>query len=313
MEYVDPSEQQRHSHMSYGSQWRLALAQPVAAAYAANPKVAAVIIGGSISRGHADRYSDIEIGVFWHEPPTDDDRGQCAEASGADIHGLYPYDPQYEVWEDALFVGRVALDQPGTGVLVEIPHYTVEFIERVLDDLLERHDAANLSKQNIVAALTSAIPIHGAALIEKWHSRAADYPRGLALDMVKRHAQIEFLWRSDVFLERGNNLLLLYDTFTQISKQLLYVLLGLNRIYHPGFKWTHLLAERMQIAPSDFYRRMQQVFQSEPLAAVEELRALVEETYTLIEQEMPEIDVERLRRLFRYRRQSWDDPPPGFL
>lgn len=299
--------------MSYGSRRRRALAQPVAAAYAANPKVAAVIIGGSTSRGHADRYSDIEIGVFWHEPPTEDDRRQCAEASGADIHRLYPYDVEHKVWEDALFVGRVAPDQPGTGVLVEIPHYTVEFMEQVLNDLLERHDASDLNKQSMLAALTSAIPLHGAALIERWRSRAADYPRGLALDMVKRHSQIEFLWRSDVYLERGNNLMLLYDSFAQTAKQLLYVLFGLNRIYYPGLKWTYLLVEQMQIAPPDFYRRMQQVFQSEPHAAVEELRALVEETYNLIEQEMPEIDVERLRRLFRYRRQAWDEPPPGLL
>ena len=38
--------------------------------YAANPKVAAVVLGGSAAHGHADRFSDVEIGVFWREPPS---------------------------------------------------------------------------------------------------------------------------------------------------------------------------------------------------------------------------------------------------
>jgi hypothetical protein len=29
---------------------------------------------GSTAHGHADRYSDIEIGVFWNRAPTDDER-----------------------------------------------------------------------------------------------------------------------------------------------------------------------------------------------------------------------------------------------
>src|SRR5438045_7782227 len=127
-------ELQHESRMNAASQWRLALARHVGGAYAANPKVAAVIVGGSTCRGHADRYSDIEVGVFWHEAPTEEDRRTAAEAAvvaaglGGEVHYLYPYDPAEEVWEDTLFLGRLAPDRPGTGVLVEVPHYTVEFM-----------------------------------------------------------------------------------------------------------------------------------------------------------------------------------------
>ena len=294
--------------MNDASHWRLILARRVATAYSANPKVAAAIVGGSVARGHADRYSDIEVGIFWRQPPTDDDRRAAAEATGGDVHYLYPYDPDEQVWFDSLFLGHLTPGQRATGLEVEVPHYTTDFVERVLDDVLERYDPSEL-KQNLLAVLPVAIPVHGQALIEAWRLRAANYPRGLALAVVKKYAQIEFFWRTEMFLERGNNLMLLYDTLAQVSKSLLHLLLALNRIYYSGFKWIHLQIRQMQVTPPDFERRLTKVFQSEPLTAIRELPVLVEETYTLIEKAMPEVDVERLRFLFRHRRQLWDQLP----
>ena len=307
---------QQRDDMNYASQWRLALARWVAAAYAANPSVAAVIVGGSTARGHADRYSDIEVGVFWHQPPTDEDRTSAGlvvtQAAGWDAPHLYPYDPAEEMWEDDLFLGHITPGQPATGVLVEVPHYTAEFVERVLIDVLEHHDPSDL-KQSLLAAITTAIPVHGESLIEAWRARAAAYPRELAVAVVQRHAQIDHFWRTDMFLERGNNLMLLYDTLVQVSKKLLYVLLALNRAFYSGFLWAHLQMSGLDIAPADFYGRLRRVFQSEPATAARELQALVEEVYNLVEQEMPEVDVDWLRRVFRWRRQPWDAPPEHVL
>ena len=298
--------------MNSASKWRLQLANRVADSYSANPKVAAVIVGGSAGRGHADRFSDLEIGVFWREPPTDEDRLAAASATGGNDIRLYPYDPAEEAWEDDLFLGHLAPGQPYTGLLVEIPHYTVDFIERVLDDVLERYDPSD-AKQNLLAAITTSKPLYGQELIEAWRSRAAVYPRELALAMVKKHAQIDHFWRTEMFLERGNNLMLLNDTFVQVSKKLLYVLFALNRTYYSGFKWLDLQLSQMEIVPPNFSNRLREVYQAEPRIAIETMRTLVEETYSLIEREMPEIDIEWLRLVFRYRRQPWDQPPPGAL
>jgi predicted nucleotidyltransferase len=86
------------------SQWRRAVAQRLAPIYAANPRVAAVMLGGSTARGHADRFSDIEIGVFWHQPPTGAERRAAVDQARADLLRLYPYDPIEEVWSDDLSV-----------------------------------------------------------------------------------------------------------------------------------------------------------------------------------------------------------------
>ena len=45
----------------------------------------------------------------------------------------------------------------------------------------------------------------------------------------------------------------------------------------------------------------------------ETLRRLVEEVYDLVEDHLPEVDVDRLRSIFRWRRQAWDAPPPEAL
>jgi hypothetical protein len=39
------------------------------------------------------------------------------------------------------------------------------------------------------------------------------------------------------------------------------------------------------------------------------LGSLVEETYDLVEAHFPEIDIDKLRAIFRYRRPAWDEAP----
>lgn len=58
---------------------RLAIAEKAAAAYIANPRVAAVLVAGSVARGLADTNSDIELDVYWSHPPTDDERVAAVE------------------------------------------------------------------------------------------------------------------------------------------------------------------------------------------------------------------------------------------
>jgi hypothetical protein len=69
----------------------LALAQHIAPAYFDNPKVRVVMVGGSVSRGCADQYSDLEIGVFWAEPPYDEERKLVIQRAGAELLSFEPY------------------------------------------------------------------------------------------------------------------------------------------------------------------------------------------------------------------------------
>jgi predicted nucleotidyltransferase len=295
--------------MNAASQWRRSFAQQLAPTYAANPHVAAVILGGSTARGHADRYSDIEVGVFWHQPPTDADRQSAANAINGDLVRLYPYDPVEEVWSDDYMLGHAHPDQPRSGILVEVVHYTTDFLNCTMDAVLQQYDPDEL-KQNLIAGVVDGVALHNASLVEQWKARAADYPEGLAVAVVKRHAQIDHSWQWEMYLARGGNLMMLNQSYTKIQQQLLHVLLGLNRVYFFGFKWLDAVDERLILKPHNLLRRMKQVYQVDPSSGANELAALVEETYDLVEKQLPQIDVPWLRDVFRYRRPAWDQAPP---
>lgn len=295
--------------MNVASQWRSALVQQLASVYAANPHVVAVMLGGSTARGHADRYSDIEVGVFWQQPPTDAERQAAASAIQGDLVRLYPYEPAEAVWCDDYMLGRAHPDQPKSGVLVEVVHTTTDSLDRIFDAVLQAHNP-DLVKQNVVAGILDSVPLYNPALVQAWQGRIAVYPESLAMAVIKRYGIIDHFWRWEMWLERGVNLMMLYQSYAQVQQQILHLLLGLNRVYYFGFKWLDVVAERLVQQPIDLVPRLRQVYQLEPAAGAHALAALVEETYGLIETQLPAIDVDRLRSIFRYRRPVWDQAPP---
>jgi hypothetical protein len=295
--------------MNEASACRQTIAHRLAPLYAENTNVAAVILGGSSARAHADRFSDIELGVFWNEAPTDSERQQVVERAGADLIRLYPYDADEEVWCDDFLMGRAASNEERSGILVEVGHYTTATLERTLDDVLVRFNPDEL-KQNLLAGVWDCIPLHGHAFIGAWRERLADYPHELRVAVVRRHTQIDHFWRWEMFLERGDNRLMLYQSFGQVAQKLLHILLALNGVYYFGFKWIDVITERLSVAPSDFGPRLMQIYHLPPAEGARELAMLVEETYGLLEQHLPEIDADWLRRVFRYQRPFWDTMPP---
>lgn len=297
--------------MNTASQWRAARARQICPYYAANPHVAAVLLGGSTARGHADRYSDIELGVFWHQPPTDAERQAVANQIPGDLVRLYPYDPAEEVWCDDFLLGRRQPDHPKSGVLLEVVHYTTDFLNRTFDAVLQ-HANPDPLKQNLIAGVVQGLPLHHPELVHHWQARAASYPDDLAIAVVNRYALIDHFWRWEMWLARSTNLMQLYHAYAQVQQQILHVLLGLNRVYYFGFKWIDVVAAQLRYKPDDLVARLSRVYQVAPAEGARELAALVEETYTLVEQQLPQVNVTWLRSVFHYRRPIWDQAPPTY-
>jgi hypothetical protein len=297
-----PSEQSR---------WRVELGRRVGAAYTQDSNVAAVLIAGSAARGDADRDSDVELMVAWAEPPTDAQRRAIVEPLAAD-HRLFDFDDDWECWQEDLFIGRSAADAPSSGVLVEVVGQLASVIERRVGDVVQRFEP-NLDKQSTIHALLNGIPLHGEELIGSWRAKADPYPRGLTIAMVNRYAQIDYFADWERFLARGRNLLLIHERFTQTERQLLLVLQALNGVYHYKFKWLERVVGELPVAPPNLADRLRSVLTSDVPTGAETLRRLVEEVYDLVEAQLPEIDVVRLRSIFRWQRQGWDAPPPEAL
>lgn len=284
--------------LNAASAWRLALAERVAPVYAALPGVRAVLLAGSVARGWADRYSDVEMTIFWDTAPSDDARCAAATQVGTLVN-LYPYDDENAEWSDDVQVA---------GVEFQISHRLVDGTEQWLADVVEGYDTA-LVKQDLIAIIQYALPLHGGDLVAAWRATVADYPDGLAEAMVREHVGFRSRWARQKMLYRDDRLLL-YDDFVQAEKAILLSLMGLNRVYlpHLGFRWLDRLAADLAIAPPNLAARLADVFRRPPAEAVAVLDALIDETLCLVEQHMPQVDAQAVRADFEATRPVVDAP-----
>ncbi len=225
--------------MQEGSRWRYGLAQQIASHYDAHPKIAAVLVEGSVARGDADGFSDLDPVVFWVEPPTAQVRRDSVKRAGGRRWHRVPFQRTEGCWSDTYEVG---------GVAVDVRHTTVAATERLLAAVLECADPG-LAKQQRLAALHSALPLANPALITRWQQQAAAYPHELPMAMVQTHLRFPPAWGQKQLAER-NEVLVLYDSFCAAQKQLLLVLLVLNHLYYPGWKWLDRLMNEMQLRPA---------------------------------------------------------------
>jgi hypothetical protein len=114
-----------------------------------------------------------------------------------------------------------------------------------------------------------------------------------------------------MWVERGCNMMMLHESVIDAERRILHTLLGLNRRYFFGFKWLEVVDDRLETKPENLISRLRQAQTAEPREGALILAALVEETYDLCEQSGLDIDVERLRSIFRFRRPAWGSTPPG--
>jgi predicted nucleotidyltransferase len=89
---------------------RLRLAECAAAAFIANPHVAAVLVVGSVARGPADDRSDIELDVYWGMVPPDAERVTAVEGAGWErVYAVVGEDE----WADGYLIDGVKVDTRG--------------------------------------------------------------------------------------------------------------------------------------------------------------------------------------------------------
>lgn len=275
---------------------RFALAQQLAPYYCANPKVAAVAVTGSVARSDADRFSDIDLAVFWSLVPTEQERREIIKHIGG-RHVQLVSDKRDEAgWSDTYEIGEVAID---------VQHMGVEATERILAEVPERCDPS-LSKQQQLATLLSALPLSDpSSILNHWQSRVMVYPRGLSMAMVRAHLRFRPRWELEMLAERGEQLAL-YESLCTVEKQILLVLMGLNRLYYPGWQRVDRLMEQMRIAPLKLAARFKQIFgivSIDPMASVYQLHDLIEETFPLVQIHLSELDTAKARAQFQARRQ----------
>ncbi len=288
--------------MNKASKWRLAVAQKVAPIIARNPHVQAIMLGGSSSRGWADSYSDIEIGVFWTKPPTDEERMAPIVPAGGVFWELDDYNEEDDIWMEEWGLG---------GVKMDMRNLTVDGIERIITDVVERYDTSEF-KQATANAVFYGIPLHNALLLERWKTRLASYPEGLRVAMVQENLLYDD-WAWVEMLVQREDMVHSYSDFIEAIEYMVSILMGLNRFYHPGTKWLDKLTNEMLIVPHDFAVRVKAIFHAQPLEAARLVRSLVLEVYDVVEKHLPGTDVRQARKSFLRKREKSENLPEGIL
>ena len=282
--------------MNKASQWRLEAARQVAAHYRCHSSVRAIIVSGSVARGCADRWSDVEIGIFWDALPSRTALHALVQAAGGTAWELDPFVEGEDVQYEEYVVGPLKID---------LRHMTIAGMETELAAVVDRAEPSG-DRQEIVSAVVHGIPLAGAPQVAAWQTRAASYPDELSLTMIRNALSLPPWWSVPMLAARGD-WHLVAGALQQASERILSVLLGLNRLYHPGSKWLARTLAEMPVAPPDLYTRLMRALRSEPDAGAEQMRLLIEESFDLIAQQRPDIDLTAERAAFRYCRPCIDE------
>ena len=281
----------------------MAIARKLASLYYDNAKVAAVVVAGSVGRGLADRFSDLEMDVYWWRAPTDADRVAVIERAQGKVTYFWAYSEAEAEWGE-----EYLLD----GLWVGISSFLVASIDRFIADVVGNADPSPL-KQMRLSALREGVVLHGSEIVGRWRAASDRYPEALAEAIVSRHLSVEVLdgWHMrDALLDRGDYLFL-HQLFVRLERAVLGALLGVNRIYlaHDAFKWQGQLARMMAIAPKNLERRLAEVFEVPAHQGVAVLQELLLETVDLIVANLRKLDMTTARNTLARRRPTLDPPP----
>ena len=307
--------------MNQLSQAGIAIARHIAAVYHAHPAVQAVMVGGSVARGYADHFSDLEIGVFWATPPTDADRTALIEQIGGDLWSLSSSTANPD-WLAGEHYGLSALainGQMTNGlVMVDTKHATLACLDRCFRDVQELFDTA-LPKQVLIGAIQDGIPLYGHALLAEWQARARAYPDRLAIKMIQENLWCGPWFVPEAYVERDDQLVL-YQHVIWMQQSILKILAGLNRCYYPSteHKWMEALIARFGLAPINLTARLKQLFHEPPAEGMRHMLELVRETVALVAQHCPEVDdiamfPEHPEATTTWAHRRWEPPAPYTL
>lgn len=269
----------------------LRLVRELARIYTADPRVLAVLAGGSVARGCADEYSDVEIGVFWDTPPSDEDRRDAARQMGGDVWKFDPSGGDRASEHIGLSEATVGSRRYRGTAMVSPVHITVDTAEQWIGALIDDLDT-DPHKYELAAAVRYGVPVYGRDLLRRWQEKAASFPDRLAVKLVQQNLWLGPWFNQGSYVARADHLVLAQN-LVWMQQGIVNVLAALNREYLPSMehKWVGWLLERLEIKPDDCPARLRATFATDDLR--ESVRDLVElgmEVIDLVDAHLPQVN-----------------------
>ncbi len=204
-------------------------------------------LAGSVSRGWADQFSDIEINVIWGKPPSVEERTQVVRDHHGELLSLHPYEE--EEWSEAYEIG---------GVKYEISGFLADTIEGLFECCLQTGEAT-IDEQCILASIQNGSPLVNEVMYKKWKSQIEPYPFILQKTMIERFGDPGTRWKDRHVMLARQDYFILQDTIQTSLKRLFCVLFALNGRYipHPVFKWgLREMEESIHIKPEGMKEKL---------------------------------------------------------
>lgn len=283
--------------MTDESRYLMMLARRIAAAYLVAAAPEAILLTGSAATGESDRYSDLDLIVYYDRLPASE---QLADARAAH----HPSDSRIIASDES---GSTFEELTLHGVTCQVAHVAIAAWERDMASVLEEHEPATVV-ENALGGLLEGLPLHGAGVIEGWRARAAVYPDELARATVERYLRFFPLWLIGERWQTRDARLFYYESLLDTSFNLIGVLAGLNHRYFSRFQFKRLrhFVASLRWAPERFADRLEEVFTLDPVTAGIAVEQLVAETVALVEATMPDVDTAAARRHLGKRHHPWE-------
>ncbi len=278
------------------SQYLLTLGKRNAQVYTTLPGTKAILITGSASEGLSDFYSDLDMIVYHHTLPSEEALLAACQQNEGEGRRLYGERSEGECVETYLV----------HGIECQFGHTTIAVWERDMALVLEQLDVTS-PIQKALSGMHDAIPLYGKSLIRHWQTKLANYPDILAEAMVRHNLTFSPLWVLQERIATRDATIWRNQMLVETAHHLIGVLAGLNRLYYSSFQFKrmHRFIAQMNIAPATFADRLEVLFHSDPVSLATQLKELVQETVSLVEQRMPQIETAQVHRMLEWQEQAW--------
>jgi len=195
------------------------------------------------------------------------------------------------------------------GVACQVVHQTVAAWRATAATVLEELDTTSPVQKALDGLHRGVVIADGIGLLPRLRA-AAPYPEALRAAMVAANLGVFPLWAmQDALAARDAELWQRTELAAGLTR-VLAMLAGVNRVWFSPFQLKHTadLVASLSSAPSALARRIDDALRSPMPDAALELERLVDETLTIVERELPGVDVFALRRSVGRRLSPWTSP-----
>lgn len=250
--------------------------------------IKAAAVTGSVAKGYADDNSDIDTIVILNRNLGSEEFDKVIEDAKASGGDFYHGSPE-EGFAVYYYIDGVRCDF-SFGQFCETENLIHEMLEKPEVDLMKHLQISGLIDSHLLKDTNWLKP-----LIMK---AEREYPKELQVLMVSHFKRFHPEWAIEKMTIGRGDILYFYDSLVEMTGNIIGILCGLNKFYHPGkLKGVEHTIEQMKIKPRDFISRYNHILLAEKYSALKELFKLVRETFDLIDEHLPEVSTARSREV----------------